>query len=84
MEIVFNADLWELENRVKNGLKLDLILGHSKGRYVSIDNNIPMVRVGFPDLDRAGLYRKPTMGYRGAMELAEQIANTLFAHGIHP
>lgn len=80
MEIVFNADLWELENRVKNGLKLDLILGHSKGRYVSIDNNIPMVRVGFPTFDRAGLYRKPTMGYRGAMELAEQIANTLFAH----
>lgn len=80
MEIITNADLWELENRVKNGLKLDLILGHSKGRYVAIDNLIPMVRVGFPTFDRAGLYRKPTLGYRGAMELAETIANTLFAH----
>jgi nitrogenase molybdenum-iron protein beta chain len=39
-----------------------------------------MVRVGFPTFDRAGLYRKPTMGYRGAMELAETIANTMFAH----
>jgi nitrogenase molybdenum-iron protein beta chain len=81
MEIVCNADLWELEKRVKSeDHKIDLILGHSKGRYVAIEHNIPMVRVGFPTFDRAGLYRKPTIGYRGAMELGESIANTLFAH----
>ena len=81
MEIIHNADLWELEKRVKDGAtKFDLILGHSKGRYIAIDAKIPMVRVGFPTFDRAGLYRKPTIGYRGAMELAETIANTLFAH----
>jgi vanadium-dependent nitrogenase beta chain len=80
MEIVHNADLWELETRIKKGLKLDLIMGHSKGRYVAIDANIPMVRVGFPTFDRAGLYRKPTMGYKGAMELAEACANAMFAH----
>ncbi len=81
MEIIHNADLWELEKRIKDGtVKLDLIMGHSKGRYVALDANIPMVRVGFPTFDRAGLYRKPTVGYRGAMELAETIANTLFAH----
>lgn len=81
MEVVCNADLWELEKRAKNpDYQIDLILGHSKGRYVAIDNNIPMVRVGFPTFDRAGLYRHPTMGYRGAMLLGETIANTLFAH----
>ncbi|QDR79858.1 Fe-only nitrogenase subunit beta [Sporomusa termitida] len=79
MEIIMNADLWELENRIKNeGLELDLILGHSKGRFVAIDNNIPMVRVGFPTYDRAGLYRHPVVGYAGATWLAEQMANTLF------
>jgi nitrogenase molybdenum-iron protein beta chain len=79
MEIVTNADLWELENRIKNeGLELDLILGHSKGRYISIDNDIPMFRVGFPVYDRAGYYRQPTLGYSGAMWLAEGMANTLF------
>jgi nitrogenase molybdenum-iron protein beta chain len=79
MEIVTNADLWELENRIKNkGLKLDLILGHSKGRFVSIDYGIPMVRVGFPVYDRAGVYRNPVLGYQGATYLAETIANTLF------
>ncbi|CUH97713.1 Nitrogenase iron-iron protein beta chain [Propionispora sp. 2/2-37] len=79
MEIVMNADLWELENRIKNeGLELDLILGHSKGRFISIDYNIPMVRVGFPTYDRAGLYRHSVVGYEGAMLLAEAMANTLF------
>lgn len=79
MDIIMNADLWELENRIKNeGLELDLILGHSKGRFISIDYNIPMVRVGFPTYDRAGLYRNPVVGYAGAMWLVEAMANTLF------
>jgi nitrogenase molybdenum-iron protein beta chain len=79
MEIITNADFWELENRIKNeGLELDLILGHSKGRFISMDYNIPMVRVGFPTFDRAGLYRHPIVGYAGAIWLAEQMANTLF------
>jgi len=79
MEIITNADLMELERRIKNKeIELDLILGHSKGRWTSIDNNIPMVRVGFPTFDRAGLYRHPVVGYAGAIWLAEQMANTLF------
>ncbi len=79
MEIVTNADLWEMEKRITDGeLELDLILGHSKGRFTAIDNQIPMVRVGFPTYDRAGHYRHPVVGYAGAIWLAEQMANTLF------
>lgn len=79
MEVITNADFWELEDRIKNkGLQLDLILGHSKGRFVSIDYNIPMLRVGFPTYDRAGMYRYPVVGYEGATWLAEQMANTIF------
>ncbi|HBE76207.1 MAG TPA: Fe-only nitrogenase subunit beta [Firmicutes bacterium] len=79
MEIIWNADIYELEDRIKNkGLELDLILGHSKGRWTSIDNNVPMVRVGFPTFDRAGLYRYPVVGYTGAIWLAETMANTIF------
>jgi len=81
MEVICNSDLWDLERKIVSGeLKVDLIMGHSKGRYIAIDNNIPMVRVGFPTFDRAGLYRHPTMGYKGAMELGEAIANALFVH----
>jgi nitrogenase molybdenum-iron protein beta chain len=80
MEIITNADLWELENRIKNeGLELELILGHSKGRFTSIDYNVPMLRVGFPVYDRAGMYRHPVVGYSGAIWLAEQMANTVFS-----
>jgi len=79
MEIVTNADLWDLEDRIKNkGLELDLILGHSKGRFVAIEYQIPMVRVGFPTYDRAGCYRYPVVGYNGAIWLAESMANALF------
>ncbi|MBP2666258.1 MAG: anfK 3 [Firmicutes bacterium] len=79
MEIITNADLWELEKRLKNeDLELDLILGHSKGRFISIDYHIPMVRVGFPVYDRAGPFRHPVVGYAGAIWLAETMANTLF------
>lgn len=79
MEIVTNADLWDLEDRIKNkGLELDLILGHSKGRFTSIDCRVPMFRVGFPTYDRAGYYRHPVVGYEGAIWLAEGMANTLF------
>ncbi|ACS86390.1 Fe-only nitrogenase subunit beta [Musicola paradisiaca] len=79
MEIVTNADLWELEKRItQDNLELDLILGHSKGRFTAIDNQIPMVRVGFPTYDRAGHYRHPVVGYAGAIWLAEQMANALF------
>lgn len=79
MEVVLNADLWELERRLRDKeIELDLIMGHSKGRFVAIDYNIPMVRVGFPTFDRAGLYRHPIIGYNGALWLAETVANTLF------
>jgi len=79
MEIIMNADMWELERRIKDEeVELDLIMGHSKGRWTAIDNNIPMVRVGFPTFDRAGMYRHPVVGYEGAIWLAEQMANTLF------
>ncbi len=79
MQIIWNADLWELESRINNKeIELDLILGHSKGRFTSIDNKIPMLRVGFPVYDRAGYYRHPVVGYAGAIWLAEEMANVLF------
>lgn len=80
MQIVTNADLWDLDGRLKRKeIELDLILGHSKGRWAAIDNKVPLTRVGFPTYDRAGLYRHPVLGYAGAIWLAEEMANTLFA-----
>ena len=81
MEVICNADLSDVKRKIVSGeVKVDLIMGHSKGRYIAINNNIPIVSVGFPTFDRAGLYRHPTIGYKGAMELGEAIANALFTH----
>jgi len=80
LEIICDSDLWELETRVKaDPTAYDLIMGHSKGRWIAIDAQIPMVRVGFPTFDRAGLWKQPIVGYRGAETLANTIANTFFA-----
>lgn len=84
MDVVWNCDLFELEKRIKDGsIEVDLILGHSKGRYIAIDNKIPMVRVGFPTFDRAGLWKNPIIGYKGAEMLANDIANALFVDMEH-
>jgi len=72
MQIITNADLLELESRIKSKAReLDLLLGYSKGRWTAIDDNVPLVRVGFPTFDCAGLYRHPVVGHAGAIWLAE-------------
>lgn len=79
IDVVWDSDLYELEERIKSGaLKVDLMMGNSKGRFVSIDSKVPMLRVGFPLFDRAGLWKFPMIGYKGAEFLAESLANVLF------
>ena len=81
LEVITNADLFELQSKIENKeIAVDLILVHSKGRFIAIDNKIPMVRVGFPTFDRAGLWKRPLIGYRGAEQLANTIANAVFTH----
>ncbi len=79
MQIIINADLWELENRIKNKeVGLDLILDHSKGRWTAIDNNIPIDTRRFSHLRPCGTVPPSGRLICGAMWLAEQMANTLF------
>jgi nitrogenase molybdenum-iron protein beta chain len=46
-------------------------------KYISRDGGIPLVRHGFPILDRVGHQFFPTVGYRGAIRLLEQILDAL-------
>jgi nitrogenase molybdenum-iron protein beta chain len=56
---------------------VDLLIGNTYGKYIARDDDIPMVRHGFPILDRVGHQYFPTVGYRGAMRLVEQILHVL-------
>jgi nitrogenase molybdenum-iron protein beta chain len=56
---------------------VDLLIGNTYGKYISRDEDIPLLRHGFPILDRVGHQYFPTVGYQGAIRLLEQILNLI-------
>lgn len=70
------ADMFKLHQWIKSDpRKVDLLLGNTYGKYIARDEDIPLVRHGFPILDRIGHQYLPTVGYRGAIRLLEQMLN---------
>jgi nitrogenase molybdenum-iron protein beta chain len=76
MEILVKSDLYALQQKMK-AHPVDLLIGHSKGKYIADDENIPIIRVGFPVEDRYGYHRKSVVGYRGAISLVDEITNAV-------
>lgn len=76
-EIILKGDLHELHKRIKRQ-PVDLLIGHSKGRFIAEAENIPLVRLGFPVEDRFGYHRRSIVGYNGAIALVDEITNTIF------
>jgi nitrogenase molybdenum-iron protein beta chain len=70
------GDLFLLHQWVQND-RVDLLLGNSYLKYVARDEDIPLVRFGFPILDRVGHSYFPTVGYRGGLRLLEKILDAL-------
>ena len=56
---------------------VDLIIGNTYAKYIAKDEDIPLIRYGFPILDRPGHSYFPTVGYRGALRLLEKILNAI-------
>lgn len=73
------ADMYLLHQWIKEQ-SVDLLLGGTHGKYIARDHDIPMVRHGFPILDRIGHQYFTTIGYRGGMRLAEQIISAFHDH----
>lgn len=70
------ADMFLFHQLVKSG-KPDIIFGNTYAKYIARDEDIPLIRVGFPIYDRVGHQYFPVVGYRGAMRLMETILNAL-------
>jgi nitrogenase molybdenum-iron protein beta chain len=70
------ADLFQFHQRVK-GEKPDLLFGNTYVKYIARDEDIPLIRVGFPIYDRVGHQYFPLTGYRGALRLLEKILDAL-------
>lgn len=58
-------------------LKPDFFLGHSKGYALARGLGIPLIRAGFPIHDRLGGQRLLHIGYHGAQQLFDLIANAM-------
>ena len=58
-------------------IRPDLIVGNSKGFAMSRRLEAPLVRIGFPVHDRIDGPRLLHVGYRGAQQLFDRIANTI-------
>ena len=69
-------DFYEIAEAAET-LSPDLLVGHSKGYPLARKLNIPLIRVGFPIHDRVGGQRILHLGYRGAQQLFDTIANAL-------
>ncbi len=62
---------------IANVLSPDVFIGNSKGYSITKKSGIPLVRVGFPIHDRIGGSRLLHLGYRGAQQLFDRIANAI-------
>jgi len=70
------ADMFLMHQWIKQE-KVDLLIGNTYGKYISRDEDIPLLRFGFPILDRVGHSYFPSVGYSGAMRLLEKILGLL-------
>ena len=74
-KILSKDDLFTLHQIIKNE-PVDMLIGNTYGKHIALAEDIPLIRVGFPVMDRANLHHFPIMGYSGAARLVERIGNT--------
>ena len=70
------GDMFLLHQWIKQE-PVDLLIGNTYGKYIARDEDIPLVRWGFPILDRQGHQYFPTVGYKGGLRLLEKILGEL-------
>jgi nitrogenase molybdenum-iron protein NifN len=74
--VMEDVDFGEIEEQVVQ-LHPDLLVGNSKGYALARRQQEPLVRVGFPIHDRVDGPRLLHLGYRGAQQLFDRLANAL-------
>lgn len=70
------TDLFYLHQLIKNE-PVDLLIGGTHGKHIARAEGIPLVRMGFPIIDRYIHSYMPLVGYKGGMRMAELIVNAI-------
>ncbi len=76
MEVIEGLPFSELDDVVMRS-GADLIVGSSAAYRTARHCGVPLVRVGFPVLDRLGGQRYLHLGYLGAQQLFDRLVNTV-------
>ncbi len=70
------GDLFLMHQWIKNE-PVDVMVGNSYGKYISRAEDIPLVRFGWPILDRIGHQYFPSVGYTGGIRIAEKLLSAI-------
>jgi nitrogenase molybdenum-iron protein beta chain len=70
------SDYFYMHQLIKNE-PVDLIFGNTYAKYMARDEDIPLVRMGFPIYDRIGHQYFPVVGYRGTIRLLEKMLSAI-------
>jgi nitrogenase molybdenum-iron protein beta chain len=77
------CDLWHLRSLCFTD-KPDFVIGSSYGKTIQRDTlhkgaefEVPLIRLGFPIMDRHHLHRMTTLGYEGAMYILTTLTNAV-------
>lgn len=70
------GDLFQMHQWIK-ARTVDLMIGTTYGKFISRAEDIPLVRYGWPILDRVGHSYFASVGYTGGLRLAAQIISAL-------
>ena len=79
MTVMSGADFSDLEEAAHE-IQPDIFIGNSKGYSITRKLKLPLVRIGFPIHDRIGGPRMLHVGYRGAQNIFDRIANAIIEY----
>jgi nitrogenase molybdenum-iron protein beta chain len=74
--VASGGDMFLFHQWIKNR-PVDVIIGNTYCKYIARDEDIPLIRWGFPILDRVGHQYFPTVGYRGGLRLLEMLLGAM-------
>jgi nitrogenase molybdenum-iron protein NifN len=74
--ILDDTDFYTIQKYVREK-NINILIGHSDGKFIMEKEGIPLVRIGFPIHDQVGGQRQLNIGYEGTMQFLDKLTNTL-------
>ncbi|MFP4697864.1 MAG: nitrogenase component 1 [Eubacteriales bacterium] len=74
--IINGSDFETLQSLVKDNY-VNLLIGHSDGKFIREKESVDLIRIGFPIHDHIGAQRALNISYKGSLRFLDEITNTL-------